>query len=70
MPLEQRKNGAVVFEILLLIREIFKFLLKKTGDVISGSKGRQITKCRTSLEILERCSSNLALVIYIKQGVK
>ena len=55
---------------LLLNREIFKFLLKKTGDVISGSKGRQITKCRISLEILERCSSNFALVIYIKQGIK
>ena len=62
------KNSALVFEILLLIREIFKLLLKKAGDVISGSKGRQITKCKISLQILERCSSNLALVICIKNA--
>ena len=44
--------------------------VKKTGKVIGGFKGRQITKCRISLEILKRCSLNLALVIYIKQGIK
>ena len=41
----------------------------ETGDVINGSKRRQITKYRISLEIFERCSSNLTLVIYIKQGI-
>ena len=45
-------------------------VVKKTGDVISGSKEREITKCEISLQILERCSSNLALVICIRQGIK
>ena len=39
-----------------------------TSSVVS--KENKLQKCRISLEILERCSSNLALVIYIKQGIK
>ena len=50
-PLEQKKNGVFVFEILPVIREIFKFLL---GKLVTLSVVLKEDKSQ-NIEYLQKC---------------
>ena len=65
------ENGVFIFEIiLLLIWEIFKFLLRNWWCHQCFHIGRQMTKCGISLEMLSDALQSWPLLIYSKRGIK